>query len=286
MEALGGNVLGLAVHEVLERLYARLLSEGALGWGAEEAGRRVDALLSPIWVEVVGPIVERRARRLPGLWGGVTARWLAALRAFVLDDLERLRANGTTELALEVEIEADLDLGGNRVLPVRGRVDRLARGAGLLRVGDYKTGKNLTYVVDPKNFVTANALQVPLYARMTGADEVELLGVGPHHAGRRVDERRIVVPSLGPLEAGFVETLGVLQVLLSRGEYPLHEEGPCSWCDYRRACRRRHPPTLAREKARPDACDFRDVKEKTAVQRTTLEDVRRKGRGRRTEVPA
>jgi RecB family exonuclease len=287
LDALGGNVLGLAVHAVLERLYGGLLEQDVLALRDDAASLKlVDALLPGIWAEVVGPIVERRARRLPGLWGGVTARWLAALTAFVVDDLRRLREQGTTDLALEVEVEADLDLGGGRLLPVRGRVDRLARSPSGLRVGDYKTGKNLRFNVEPKNIVTGSALQAALYLRITGADEVELLGVGPHHAGRRAEERRLPLPRLGPLEAGFMETLGVLHDLLQIGAYPLYERGPCGWCDYRRACRRTHPPTLARDEARADARDFRDVKEKTGSQRTTLAEVRRRGKGRRTEVPA
>jgi RecB family exonuclease len=286
LDALAGNVLGLAVHEVLERLYARLHEAGALAPGGERAdAERVDALLPGIWMDVVGPLCERRARRLPGLWGGLTERWLSALRTFVLEDLEDLRARGTSGIELETLVEADLDLGEGRLLPVRGRLDRLVHGPDGLRIGDYKTGRNLQYNLEPKNLVTGNALQAPLYALLTGATEVELLGIGPAHAGKERSERRLSLRSLGPLEAGFVETLGVLYDLLQHGAYPLNEKGPCGWCEYRRACRRKHPPTLTREETRADARDFRDVKEKTGSQRTTLREVRAH-RARRSEVPA
>ena len=83
----------------------------------------------------------------------MTERWLSALRTFVLDDLQDLRARGTSRIDLEILVVADLDLGNGRVLPVRGRLDRLVHGPEGVRVGDYKTGRNLQYNLEPKNLV-------------------------------------------------------------------------------------------------------------------------------------
>jgi hypothetical protein len=94
----------------------------------------------------------------------------------------------------------------------------------------------------------------------------------------------VVLERLGPLEEGFLETLSVLHDLLRAGVYPLHRGVHCSWCDFKRACRRSHPPTGAREEIRPDSLDYRDVKRKTGQQKTTLADVR--ARSRTDEVPA
>jgi RecB family exonuclease len=286
IDGLAVQVLGLAVHTVLERLYADLKDRGLLAPDrGSEVAERVDAFLPSLWTEVTAPISERRARRLPGLWGGLNERWLAALRTFVLEDLEDLRARGVSEISLETLAEADLDLGEGRVLRVRGRLDRIVEGPDGRRVGDYKTGGgDLHWKVEPKSMVTAGALQAPLYARMAGATQVELLGVGPAFARKEAADRRVVLGSLGRLETGFVETLGVLHTLLERGIYPLHDALPCTWCEYRRACRRTHPPTVAREKVRPDSRDFRDVKKKTGQQKTTLAQVRAGGRS--DEVPA
>ena len=188
-------------------------------------------------------------------------------------------------ISLESLAEADLPLPGGRLLAVRGRLDRVVRGRQGTRVGDYKTGAgNLHARIDPKGMVTADALQAPLYARIVGADAVELLGVGPAMAKRAPADARVMLESLGPLEEGFLETLSVLHDLLRAGVYPLHRGVHCSWCDFKRACRRTHPPTGAREEMRPDSLDYRDVKRKTGQQKTTLADVR--ARSRTDEVPA
>ncbi|HEX5041528.1 MAG TPA: PD-(D/E)XK nuclease family protein [Candidatus Polarisedimenticolaceae bacterium] len=287
LDGLAGNVLGLAVHALLERLYAGLRDRGLLAPGNDAAAlAEVDAVLPTLWEEVTAPVAARRARRLPGLWAGITARWLAALRAFVRDDLARLRAEEAGPLTLESMVEADVPLQGGRVLAVRGRLDRVVRGRHGVRIGDYKTGAgNLHGRIEPKAMVTGDALQAPLYARIVGADAVELLGVGPVMARRDPKDARVVLESLGPLDAGFVETLGVLHDLLQAGVYPLHKGMHCSWCDFQRACRRTHPPTAAREALRPDSLDFRDVKRKTGQQKTTLAEVRA-ARPRADEVPA
>ena len=287
LDGLAGNVLGLAVHALLERLYTRLRDRGLLAPGTEDAAmREVDVALPALWAEATDPVAGRRAKRLPGLWAGITARWLTSLRAFVQDDLARLRTEGGSALTLESVVEADLPLGGGRVLAVRGRLDRIVRGPAGIRVGDYKTGSaNLHLRVDSKAMVTADALQAPLYARIAEADAVELLGVGPAMARRDPADARVALGSLGPLEEGFVETLSVLHDLLGHGVYPLHRGMHCAWCDFGRACRRTHPPTAAREEARADSLDFRDVKRKTGQQRTTLAEVRA-ARGRTDEVPA
>jgi hypothetical protein len=215
----------------------------------------------------------------------LTARWLDSLRAFVLADLDRLRVSGVGAITLETVAEADLDLGEGRTFPVLGRLDRMVEGPSGRRVADYKSAGNLRYRVDAKNMVRADTLQAPLYLRIAAASEVELLGVGPAYAKEEGEGRRAILPRLGALEEGFVETLRVLQDLLQHGAYPLNEKGPCGWCDYRRACRRTHPPTLAREKGSEDARDFRDVKDKTAARKTLLREVRA-ARARGREVPA
>jgi hypothetical protein len=281
LDGLAGNVMGLAVHALLERVYARLRDRGL-----QVHDDALDALLREAWQEVTGPLSERRAQRLPGLWNGITARWLAALRCFVREDLARLRAEGAHTIDLEAVIEADLELGEGRRLPVRGRLDRVVRGHAGVRVGDYKTGSgDLQWRVDAKAMMTGNALQAPVYARLVGADEVELLGVGPTMVRKPPEDARVVLPSLGPLEEGFVETLGVLHDLLTRGTYPLHKGVHCNWCAFRQACRRTHPPTAAREEASPDSRDFRDVKKKSGQQKTTLRQVRG-ARAKKNEVPA
>ncbi len=160
-----------------------------------------------------------------------------------------------------------------------GRFDRVASSANGPVVSDYKTSGDLSARANITTMLKADRLQVPLYwllAERRG--KIELLGAGPSYreaitepADRRVDfdgfeDRR--------QEQGFLETVRTLARLVEAGTFPTHPDRHCTWCDYRTACRQKHPPTREREVVAPDSGDYRDLKKKNKSKKPLLVDTR------------
>jgi ATP-dependent helicase/nuclease subunit B len=275
--------LGERVHALLESLYARLRDEELFGTGrAGDLVSRAEAVLPDEWDRAVGETGARFAERLPVLWGIERERWLAALLAFVREDLARLATEGWSPRSFEETRRAPVDLDEGVVLEIEGRLDRTFRRDGGILVGDYKTSGDLEERASETAMLKGTTLQVPLYAAVARGASVELLGVGPEHApgtGRRAEHRRVVFPGFSrpEVEAGFRETARVLVRLARSGRFPLRKGRHCSWCPYAGACRRNDPPTAHREEHAPDTRDFRDLAEKNRRDRPTLERVRAAG---------
>jgi hypothetical protein len=190
------------------------------------------------------------ARRLPLLWQITRDTWIDALALFVELDLDRIVGGGWTSCGLEQPIAGTVELDDNHSLELYGRLDRrLANDEGVL-VGDYKTSGRLSDRGDVKSMLRGLALQVPLYRWLAGdRSRIELLGVGPGYDPRDEKLARLCFAGFATTEefAGFRETLGILLELARTGRFPLRVGTHCSWCAYRSACRRTHPPTLHRE---------------------------------------
>jgi ATP-dependent helicase/nuclease subunit B len=272
--------LGERVHALLESLYARLRDEELFGTGrAGDLVSVAEAVLPDEWDRAVGETGARFAERLPVLWGVERERWLAALLAFVREDLARLAGEGWSPRSFEETRRTPVDLGDGVVLEIEGRLDRTFRRDGGILVGDYKTSGDLEERTNETAMLKGTALQVPLYAAVAGGASVELLGVGPEHApgtGRRAEHRRVVFPGFSDpaVETGFRETARVLVRLARSGRFPLRKGRHCSWCPYAGACRRNDPPTAHREEHAPDTRNFRDLAEKNRRDRPTLDRVR------------
>jgi len=184
---------------------------------------------------------------------------MRTLDAFLEVDLKRMDERGLTPESLESDVVGAIP-GGPSGLEVRARFDRVFRGDDGRIVGDYKTGGALKDRVKSGAMLTGEALQVPIYALISGSP-VELLGVGPRHDaevvrfdGFRSTEERV----------GVLETLRVVAALAAAGRFPIHAADHCGWCDYRSACRHGHPPTRFRESHAADVADARDCWSKTA----------------------
>jgi ATP-dependent helicase/nuclease subunit B len=268
--------IGLAIHELLEKTYSTLIHEGLFAAGdSERAAQRAVELLQEKRTRLFGDLSEKLSRRVPVLWEHFRRSWLTSLEAFVRNDLARLIDNGWEPVDLERDVSQVLDFGEDTHQRIRGRFDRqLASDAGTL-VGDYKTSRNPAARAKPIKMLKGEALQVPLYWKMAGEQAtVELLGVGPrvlpdsdvHYA----EFKGFASPEQS---RGFDETVRVLLELLGAGSFPLHSENHCQWCIYAQACRRAHPPTVAREENAADARDYRSLSRKQ-TRRPLLADVR------------
>jgi RecB family exonuclease len=136
--------------------------------------------------------LDRELRRLAGADDRglirLQRRFLRARLLPFVDRQKRLAADGWEIAALECDLKADLEMGEQSPLRIRGRVDRVDRlrdGDGWrLRVIDYKTGKDAS---KPDGTIakdgTFRDLQLPLYRfmaeRIDGATKTAWLG-DPH----------------------------------------------------------------------------------------------------------
>jgi hypothetical protein len=110
----------------------------------------------------------------PIFWKRDRRRILADLDTFLLLDARQRAAMGTTPIAVELgfgfagELDAvAVPLADGRVLRVRGRADRLDRGAdGTLHIVDYKTGSfsdSYKQLNEEEPVAAGTKLQLPLY---------------------------------------------------------------------------------------------------------------------------
>lgn len=263
--------IGSRVHEVLRVVYTRLRDEHAFARGDVDTRiARARRILREAWDTTAGDD-EARAARLPVLSQIEATIWLTTLDAFLGADLRRLARDELVPESFEHEVVRRIP-GGPPGLVVSARFDRVMRGDSLSVVSDYKTGGDLAARVRPGAMLSGGALQVPIYALLSGSP-VELLGVGPSHDpnndvalfdGFKSDEQW----------EGVLETLRVLSALAQAGRFPIHPGDHCAWCDYRSACRHGHPPTTFREGHAPDVREARDCWSKTG-KTPTMSAVRR-----------
>ena len=251
----------------LRIVYATLRDEGAFAASDPAATRaRAVDLLRRAWSATADADDAARAAALPLLDRIDAALRVDTLAAFIAADLRRLQAAGLVPVGFEVEREGTLDLPSGRRVVVEARFDRVAEGPGRPVIGDYKTGGSLERRVNEGEMVKGQEMQVPLYAILADA-AVELLGVGARHRAGDEEGRFAAFPGFSSqaLRDGFLETVDVLLGLEEAGAFPLHPDRHCAWCAYRPACRRTHPPTLAREDGAADSASARIAWSKTAA---------------------
>jgi ATP-dependent helicase/nuclease subunit B len=259
-EAISPRDLGIRIHEILAGLYGTLEKEGRFAAGDPDGLRaRASEWLASRRERLLGELGTRAAFRLPVLWRLTLTTWFDSLSEFVRRDLERIVDEGWQPGGFETPHSEKLDLDEGVRLEIVGRFDRCLTKESRKLIGDYKTSGDLDRRVNLSRMLKGEQLQVPLYLMMGGEDStVELLGVGPaydlddedshpHFDGFPKDEHR----------RGFLETLRTLVALPLRGRFPLNEKGPCSWCPYKIACRRNHPPTIHRETRYDDGRRYR-----------------------------
>jgi ATP-dependent helicase/nuclease subunit B len=296
--------LGACVHEALREIGEAIRRAGDLedpGRGSEAAIRSARGLVAGAWDRATRALRDQVEPRYPAWWEAQSAAWRSALERFLEEDLRQLGAERARFIAFEEPLEAALDLGGGRTLPIGGRIDRAVAlpgpgsdappGADVrFRVGDYKTSKNLADFASITKALKGQALQIPIYMLLAetrraawGAAgspvDAEVLGVGPRFTAAAIatpdpPESRagITATRLAANRAGLLETLRVLDDLARSGSFPLNPDGPwCGWCPFRRACRRNHLPTLDRVRGGSRFADYYDLDRKSRKAPTLAE---------------
>jgi len=270
--------LGSRVHDVLERIYRRLLAEDRFAEPDEERlHAEAIALLDDEPGGVLGPVGLRLGRRLPLLGRLLEERWASAVSSFLRNDLRRMVDSGELLRELEQPRSARIVLDSGEALAVHGRFDRRSEKGDRSIVADYKTSGKLDDRCNATGMLKGREIQVPVYRLLAGAGRVDLLGVSPSYSSDD-SVRSFAGFADDRAERGFHETLEVLLELSRQGRYPLHDSPDCKRCAYSEACRRNHPPTLERENHAEDTRRFRSLQRKNASKFPLLSDLEAKDR--------
>ena len=246
--------LGIVVHDALRETYERLASEGRFDEpGLPARIERAREILRQAWAARAEEFAATRARPLPVVDRVESEIWRRALESFVEDDLGRLDAAGERPVAFEAEQRSAERLPD---LPaMTARLDRIVEGPQGRVVGDYKIGGKIGSKVSATKMLKGESLQVGVYSLLEDAP-VDLLGVGRDHEDRFARFPGFETPAL---RDGILETIRTVAALDAAGIYPMRADTHCTWCSYRSACRRSHPPSLFRGDHAADARDFRDL---------------------------
>lgn len=253
---LSSRTLGSLLHGTLESLYRELLP----------TDRPVDAgSLAAVAKERLARHFDRAAATLepeqlpaPRLWSVRRAQLLRDLAAFVAADLGEMQRLELRAGEFEAQHEVDVDFAG-RPVRLSYRPDRILLDA---QRGEWIADYKLTSVsfletqIRPLSAVRGSALQLPLYriarlAEERGVSGLQLLSL---RRPRPRDDGPFLTADLAKIEANDAAIRDSVAALLEArdaGTFPLVsdlEDGAphCSRCDFRRACRHSHPPTVER----------------------------------------
>lgn len=201
--------LGKAVHGAIERLELEHI----------KAGRRTEIAsdsVMPAW---------RSAFTEHGLVGaGVFAEGLEMVRGFVDEQGELDPAS-----VLGVEHKFEMEIGGQTVVGVIDRVDRLDQDT--IEIIDFKTNR-LLFAKDD----LATNLQMSLYAIAAKRLWPWVKGVVLTFWMLRHDVKQRTTRTADELEAAAAYVGTVAEQLASASEYPARPNPLCGYCDYRSHC--------------------------------------------------
>jgi RecB family exonuclease len=255
--------IGTLIHRVVERLYEGFLPK------LRDSRDPID--LRDEMVEQAGSLLEQELandtsmlrRQFPGLHDLLRQRWLAGLTRAIDGDLALMQDDGSRPESVESEMQHALqfrrpgDEEHVRLL-LKGKLDRVDRlEGGALRILDFKTGRKPESVVEAKKIYKGANLQLVLYAMLVRAatdivpSQLEARAIRP--AGDMFDlpEWRHELSGAGGYldgehAVGVEETLAILVRLIRRGLFAPKQDRHCSWCKFKPACRRFHPPSAQR----------------------------------------
>ena len=253
---------GNLVHAILDELVQRFLA-GAVSW--PEYLRGADATLHEI--------MERHFAELPAGITGLPLSWnlirdqVAEELAAYLDAERRLagasRAGaepgaGGQPVAAEQGFDGVPIAAGKWRLRLAGRIDRIDRSSGGLRIVDYKTG---AAAPDAANgYRDGRSLQLPVYLHAAAHGQHEKLNecsAELHYVSERAGYRRIrLTGEQLAADPRFAEVLAAMAEAIASGAFfyqPGEGRAHCRWCDYRDVCHTRVTDYARRKSAGSEA---------------------------------
>ena len=239
---------GNLVHAILDELVQRFLA-GSASW--PEYLLEADVALHEI--------MERHFAELPvgitGLplsWNLIRNQVAEELAAYL--DAERRQAAasragagpdaGWQPVAAEQGFEGVPITAGTWRLKLAGRIDRIDRSSGGLRIVDYKTGAAARDAAD--GYREGRSLQLPAYlhaAAHSQPEELHECSAELHYVSERAAYRRVGLTGAQLAgDARFADVLAAMAEAIASGAFfyqPGEGRAHCHWCDYRDACHTR-----------------------------------------------
>ena len=232
---------GNLVHAILDELVQRFL-DGAASW--PEFLRGADTALQEI--------MERRFSELPAGVTGLPLSWElirgqveAELAGYLSEERRQSAAgNGWEPVAAEHEFRGVPIAAGHRQLRFAGRIDRIDRSAGRLRIVDYKTGAAAREAVE--GYREGRALQLPVYLHAAAHGQPSDLTASSaelHYVSERAAYARLgLTGSQLAADPRFGEVLAAMAEAIASGAFfyqPGERRAHCRWCDFRDICHTR-----------------------------------------------
>ena len=253
---------GNLVHAILDELVQRFLA-GSASWPEYLHG--ADATLREI--------MERHFAELPAGITGLPLSWnlirdqvAEELAAYLDAERRQVTASragaepgaGWQPVAAEQGFDGVTIKAGNWRLRLAGRIDRIDRSSGALRIVDYKTGAAARDAAD--GYRDGRALQLPVYLHAAAHGQPEELNecsAELHYVSDRAAYRRVGLT--GAQLAGdprFAEVLAAMAEAIASGAFffqPGKDRAHCRWCDYRDVCHTRVADYARRKSAGSEA---------------------------------
>jgi RecB family exonuclease len=242
--------IGNGVHQALQELYQTLFEKGLLWKSAAcEAAREI--LPGILARAFTGAGIGDR-HLAPGLGPLLRSRWEQAILDRLDSDLERRAGEIPQKFVAESSVERSLAFGDQRTVTVRARFDlEEERATGEREIVDYKTSKTVDKHINKPMIARLEKTQAALYSRLSNNAAVVFFPVYP---GLEPDERK--AQQYKPeLTDDCLNDLGRVFDVIEQGRFPWlnDDDKRCGdYCAIRDACRRGHPPTLAREQESGD----------------------------------
>jgi ATP-dependent helicase/nuclease subunit B len=264
MQELDVALLGTVCHAALRRCYEALVPTG---WPIEPVTD--DTIGWCIHSAVEQAAAEYEASGRTGyyvLWELAKDMIVELLSSAVDADQEAQAEDPFVPIAFEVDATGSVPgvmSGGQELLKIRGRVDRIDRrpGSDVVRIIDYKFKIGSSMKSEDRNLAQSALrgyrLQPPLYACLDipgqpKAQQVQLLFLAPHWSAPIARSSFEAATWSSEVGDRLRDTLRVLIDGIQSGRFFILPDNYCETCDFRVSCRRDHSPTWWRSYRSPE----------------------------------
>ena len=257
---------GRLLHQILELFYRSAAEQGLLP--VERNYEECRSLLSRVCREQFDRVPPQERPPFSFLWELQQRSFEETLQALL--DWEVDAAEGYIPAGFEVSFGAaggggavTLDLGSDKRISFRGRIDRVDRRSGELRVIDYKTGRKR---FKDESFSGGEALQLPVYLLAAGkifqtAPSDSAAAYFYHLSPQGVKTVLFSGRSWSEKEEFLREAVAIIDEGIAAGRYFPYPQQACRYCDYADICGPDIERIFRRKAADPLLSSFLKLKE-------------------------
>jgi ATP-dependent helicase/nuclease subunit B len=256
-------------HGILNSFYRALIGDGYFAGKAAKVD--VEAVLQSVATRAFAAYEENNPVGYPLAWQSLKDGIVELLRQVIAKDLAELAQSGFAPVSLETDVTGRLPADWPeplKSLAIRGRMDRIDRKDGALRVIDYKFKFGAGPATPDKNLIRAalrgERLQPPFYYLLAHrwveeqkaiprpAIEANFYFIAPRWSDGPLLSSAYGGEGLsGKAGAATEQTIAYLADGVRRGRFFINRGEYCGHCDAAPICRKNHPPSLWRAENDP-----------------------------------